>query len=59
MPNGDWDEVFVTPRLEVIHLHRQRKIGERIVQRERVLELPLFVARIHLAPDLAGVIARR
>ena len=43
--------------LEVVDLHRQRQIGERIVERERVFELPLFVARIHLAPDLGGVIA--
>ncbi len=42
--------------LEVIHFHRQRKIGERIVERERVFELPFFIARIHLAPDFGSVI---
>ena len=54
--NGDWNEIFVAPGLEIIHFHGQRKLGERIVERKRILKLALLVARIHLAPHLARVI---
>ena len=50
-------EILGAVQLEVIHLHGDGQLRDRIAQHQRVLQLPLFVGRGEFAELLAGVVA--
>ena len=55
--HGHRHEVFGAVQLEVIHLHRDGQIGDRIAQHQRVFELAFLIGGGELAELLAGEVA--
>ncbi len=55
--HGDRHEVLGAIELEVVHLHRDRDVGDRVVQHQRFLELPLLVGVGEAAERLVRVVA--
>ena len=53
----DGDEILGAIQLEVIDLHRDGELRDRVVQHQRVFELPLFIGGGELAELFAGEIA--
>ena len=53
----DGHEIFGAIELEVIDLHRDGKLGDRVVEHQRVFKLALLVDGGELAEFLVGVIA--
>ncbi len=54
--HGDRHEVLRAIELEVVHLHRNRDVGDRVVQHQRFLELPFLVGVVEAAECLVGVV---
>ena len=55
--DNDGDEIFGPVELEVIDLHGDRKLGDRILEHERVFQLALFVDCGKAAELLVSVVA--
>ena len=53
----DGNKIFRAIELEVIDLHGDRKIGDRIFEHQRVFELAFFVDSVEVAELLVGVVA--
>ena len=50
-------EILGAIQLEIVHLHRDGDVGDRVLQHQRVLELALLVGRRELRERLVGEIA--
>src|SRR5262249_53304498 len=55
--HGYRDEVLRAIELEVVHLHRNRNLRDRVLQHERLLELALLVRRREFAELFVGKVA--
>ena len=55
--HGDRHEVLGAIELEVVHLHRDRDVGDRVLQHQRFFELPLLVGVGEAAERLVGEVA--
>ena len=55
--HDDWNEVLSPVHLEVIDLHGDGELCDRVLQHQGIFKLPFFVSSSELAEHLAGIIA--